>query len=65
MNDNDVVLQPPLTMREVAALARCHVDTVRRAIARGDLRAHQRQGGANSKLLIEVDDAMRWIKGEK
>ena len=57
-------LTPPLTMREVAALARCHVDTVRRAIHRGELKAHKRQGGANSKLLIAVDDAIRWAKSE-
>jgi excisionase family DNA binding protein len=48
-----------LTVREVAALARCEHKSVRRAIAAGRLRAFR----PINKLLIRDDDARGWIEG--
>lgn len=48
-----------LTVREVAALARCEHKAVRRAIAAGRLIAFQ----PAKKLLIREDDARAWIEG--
>lgn len=48
-----------LTVREVAAMARCEHKSVRRAIAAGRLRAFQ----PNNRLLIREDDAYGWIEG--
>jgi excisionase family DNA binding protein len=48
-----------LTVREVAAIARCEHKSVRRAIAAGRLRAFQ----PNNRLLIREDDAYGWIEG--
>jgi excisionase family DNA binding protein len=48
-----------LTVREVAAMARCEHKSVRRAIATGRLRAFQ----PTNKLLIREDDAYAWIEG--
>lgn len=48
-----------LTVREVAALARCEHKAVRRAIAAGHLIAFQ----PAKKLLIREDDARAWIEG--
>ncbi|HEY4895672.1 MAG TPA: helix-turn-helix domain-containing protein [Solirubrobacteraceae bacterium] len=47
-----------LTVREVAALARCEHKSVRRAIVAGRLRAFQ----PTNKLLIREDDAYAWIE---
>jgi excisionase family DNA binding protein len=47
-----------LTVREVAAMARCEHKSVRRAIAAGRLRAFQ----PTNKLLIREDDAYAWIE---
>jgi excisionase family DNA binding protein len=49
-----------LTVREVAALARCEHKSVRRAIAAGRLRAFQ----PTNRLLIREDDAYAWIEGQ-
>lgn len=48
-----------LTVREVAALARCEHKAVRRAIAAGRLPAFQ----PAKRLLIREDDARAWIEG--
>jgi excisionase family DNA binding protein len=48
-----------LTVREVAAMARCEHKSVRRAIVAGRLRAFQ----PTNKLLIREDDAYAWIEG--
>lgn len=48
-----------LTVREVAAVARCEHKSVRRAIVAGRLRAFQ----PTNKLLIREDDAYAWIGG--
>lgn len=47
-----------LTVREVAALARCEHKSVRRAIAAGRLCAFQ----PTNRLLIREDDAYSWIE---
>lgn len=47
----------PLTVSAVAALKRCAVSTVRRAIAAGELRAR----AVTSRLyLVSAADAARW-----
>jgi excisionase family DNA binding protein len=48
-----------LTVREVAAMARCEHKSVRRAIAAGRLHAFQ----PTNRLLIREDDARAWIEG--
>lgn len=48
-----------LTVREVAALARCEHKAVRRAIADGRLIAFQ----PAKKLLVREADARTWIEG--
>ena len=50
-----------LTASEVAAWAHVSERTVRRAIARGDLRA----GRAGGQLRIAPDDARAWVFGER
>ncbi|MGH8163602.1 MAG: helix-turn-helix domain-containing protein [Rhodanobacteraceae bacterium] len=50
---------PYLTVREVAAMARCEHKTVRRAIADGRLRGFQ----PARRVLIREDDARDWIEG--
>jgi excisionase family DNA binding protein len=47
-----------LTVREVAAMARCEHKAVRRAITRGQLQAFR----PANKLLIREDDAEAWIE---
>ena len=47
-----------LTVREVAAMARCEHKSVRRAITAGRLRAFR----PANKLLIREDDAEAWIE---
>lgn len=47
-----------LTVREVAAMARCEHKSVRRAIVAGRLRAFR----PANKLLIREDDAYAWIE---
>lgn len=49
-----------LTCEEVARWANVSERTVRRAIARGDLRA----GRAGGQLRIAPDDAYAWVFGE-
>ena len=51
-----------LTIAEVSKIARCHADTVRRAIKRGDLVAFRRKG-AQGKVLILEKDALEWALG--
>jgi excisionase family DNA binding protein len=48
-----------LTVREVAAIARCEHKSVRRAIVAGRLRAFQ----PTNKLLVREEDAYAWIEG--
>ncbi len=48
-----------LTVREVAAMARCEHKSVRRAIGQGRLPAFR----PANKLLIREDDAEAWIEG--
>lgn len=48
-----------LTVREVAAMARCEHKSVRRAISQGRLPAFR----PANKLLIREDDAEAWIEG--
>ncbi len=48
-----------MTVREVAALARCEHKSVRRAISAGRLRAFR----PTNKLLIREEDAEAWIEG--
>jgi excisionase family DNA binding protein len=48
-----------LTVREVAAMARCEHKSVRRAIGQGRLLAFR----PANKLLIREDDAEAWIEG--
>jgi excisionase family DNA binding protein len=48
-----------LTVREVAAMARCEHKSVRRAITAGRLRAFR----PANKLLIREEDAEAWIEG--
>ena len=48
-----------LTVREVAAIARCEHKSVRRAISAGRLQAFR----PANKLLIREDDAAAWIEG--
>ena len=49
-----------LTLREAATLARCHVATIRRAIAAGHLTRYQ--GGADRKgYRVRREDVERWI----
>ena len=52
--------RPPLylTVKEVAALARCEHKAVRRAIHLGHLQAFQ----PANKLLVREDDAHAWIQ---
>jgi excisionase family DNA binding protein len=49
-----------LTVREVAAIARCEHKAVRRAIAAGRLRAFQ----PANKLLIRKSDVYAWIEAQ-
>jgi excisionase family DNA binding protein len=48
-----------MTVREVAAMARCEHKSVRRAIGQGRLPAFR----PANKLLIREDDAEAWIEG--
>jgi excisionase family DNA binding protein len=48
-----------LTVREVAAMARCEHKSVRRAITAGRLQAFR----PTNKLLIREADAEAWIEG--
>ena len=48
---------PFLTVQEVADLARCHEQTVRAAIHRGELEARR---GGRARLIIHADAARRW-----
>jgi len=48
-----------LTVDEVAELARCHHNTVRRAIDRGRLTAFRPAG----RILVREPDARTWIEG--
>ena len=49
-----------LTVEEVAELARCHHNTVRRAIDRGRITAFRPAG----RILVREPDARAWIEGE-
>jgi excisionase family DNA binding protein len=49
-----------LTVEEVADLARCHHNTVRRAIDRGRIMAFRPAG----RILVREADARAWIEGE-
>lgn len=61
-------LSPYMTVAESASFARCHEQTIRKAV-----RAYQRdqttglkafQSGAHATIRVHVDDLTRWIQGE-
>jgi len=53
-----------LTVRETAERIRVSEDTVRRAIARGELPAVQ-LGGRGSSIRIDERELERWLYGEE
>lgn len=52
-----------LSLVEVAEIARCHPDTVRRAVKRGELPTAGRRRGSQGKILIWEQDALNWALG--
>lgn len=57
---SDVVAQlgAYVTLDELAAVARCHVATLRRAIAAGELTASR----PGRSYLVDVEEARRWLR---
>lgn len=53
--------QQPLTVAELAARARAHPKTIRRAIERGDIDAYK----PLRRWLIDVEEAERWLRGRE
>lgn len=53
----------PMSPKEIAEYAGCHVKTVLSALRRGELLGYQR--GANCAWRAYPEDIGRWIRGEK
>lgn len=51
-----------VTTREACVIARLSMATINRAIAAGELKAHQRKPGG--KRLIARGDLVRWMTGQ-
>lgn len=56
------MVESPLTLKECAAVARVHYDTVRKAVRRGDLPAYTMPGGREIK--VRPSDLEAWIYGQ-
>ena len=52
-----------MTVQEVAEFARCHHQTVRRAIREGKLPAFRRDTGGRGRVLVLQEDAIKWALG--